>query len=40
VADHRDIAAALERRDGERACELVAAHLRSARDAARGARAS
>ena len=38
VADHREIAAALERRDGSAACELVAAHLRSARDAARGAR--
>jgi DNA-binding GntR family transcriptional regulator len=38
IADHREIAAALERRDGSAACELVAAHLRSARDAARGAR--
>jgi DNA-binding GntR family transcriptional regulator len=38
VAEHREIAAALERRDGEAASELVAAHLRSARDAARGAR--
>jgi DNA-binding GntR family transcriptional regulator len=38
VAEHREIAAALERRDGDAACALVAAHLRSARDAARGAR--
>jgi DNA-binding GntR family transcriptional regulator len=38
VADHREIAAALERRDADEACRLVAAHLRSARDAARGGR--
>jgi DNA-binding GntR family transcriptional regulator len=38
IADHREIAAALERGDATAACELVAAHLRSARDAARGAR--
>src|SRR3954466_8054096 len=38
VADHREIAAALERGDATAACELVSAHLRSARDAARGAR--
>jgi DNA-binding GntR family transcriptional regulator len=38
VAEHREIAAALERRDADAACALVAAHLRSARDAARGAR--
>jgi DNA-binding GntR family transcriptional regulator len=38
VADHREIAAALERGDASAACELVSAHLRSARDAARGAR--
>jgi DNA-binding GntR family transcriptional regulator len=38
IADHREIAAALERGDATAACDLVAAHLRSARDAARGAR--
>src|SRR3954471_9946212 len=38
VADHREIAAALELGDATAACELVSAHLRSARDAARGAR--
>ena len=38
IAEHRGIAAALARRDADEACELVAAHLRSARDAARGAR--
>jgi DNA-binding GntR family transcriptional regulator len=38
VADHREIAAAIERRDADAACRLVTAHLRSARDAARGAR--
>ena len=38
VADHREIAAALERGDATAAGELIAAHLRSARDAARGAR--
>jgi DNA-binding GntR family transcriptional regulator len=38
VEDHREIAAALERGDAPAACELVSAHLRSARDAARGAR--
>jgi DNA-binding GntR family transcriptional regulator len=38
IADHREIAAALERGDAAGACELVSAHLRSARDAARGAR--
>jgi DNA-binding GntR family transcriptional regulator len=38
VADHREIAAALERRDADAACRLVAEHLRSAREAARGAR--
>jgi DNA-binding GntR family transcriptional regulator len=38
VAEHREIAAALERRDANEACRLVAEHLRSAREAARGAR--
>ena len=38
VADHREIAAALERGDASAAGELVSAHLRSARDAARGSR--
>jgi DNA-binding GntR family transcriptional regulator len=38
VADHREIAVAIERRDADAACRLVTAHLRSARDAARGAR--
>ena len=38
IADHRAIAAALGRPDGAAAGELVAAHLRSARDAARNAR--
>jgi len=38
IEDHREIAAALERGDARAACELVAAHLRSARDTARGAR--
>src|SRR3954468_3306119 len=38
IAEHREIAAALGRRDADAACALVAAHLRSARDAARGAR--
>src|SRR3954452_22097440 len=38
VAEHRGIAEAIGRRDPTVACELVSAHLRSARDAARGAR--
>ena len=38
IADHREIAASLEHGDATAACELVSAHLRSARDAARGAR--
>ena len=38
VAEHREIARALGRGDGQTASELAAAHLRSARDAARGAR--
>ena len=38
IAEHREIAPALERGDAAAACELVSAHLRSARDAARGAR--
>jgi DNA-binding GntR family transcriptional regulator len=38
IAEHRRIADALGRQDATVACELVSAHLRSARDAARGAR--
>ena len=38
VIEHRGIADALGREDDTAACELVSAHLRSARDAARGAR--
>jgi DNA-binding GntR family transcriptional regulator len=38
IADHRGIAEALGRADPTAACELVSAHLRTARDAARGAR--
>jgi DNA-binding GntR family transcriptional regulator len=38
VDEHRGIADALGRADETEACELVSAHLRSARDAARGAR--
>jgi DNA-binding GntR family transcriptional regulator len=38
IADHRDIAGALERGDEAAVSELVSAHLRFARDAARGAR--
>jgi DNA-binding GntR family transcriptional regulator len=38
VAEHRDILEALERGDGETASERVAAHLRAAREVARGAR--
>ena len=38
LVEHRGIADALGRADATEACELVAAHLRSARDAARGAR--
>ena len=38
IAEHRAIVAALERRDGDAAVRLAAAHLRGAREAARGAR--
>src|SRR3954453_836081 len=38
VAEHRGIADALGRADPAEACELVSAHLRTARDAARGGR--
>ncbi|MEA2383848.1 MAG: hypothetical protein QOH72_3819 [Solirubrobacteraceae bacterium] len=38
IAEHRGIAEALGRQDPTAACDLVSAHLRSARDAARGAR--
>jgi DNA-binding GntR family transcriptional regulator len=38
VAEHREILAALERGDGEAASRQVAAHLRAAREVARGAR--
>src|SRR3954451_18887526 len=38
IAEHRGIADALGRADAAEACELVSAHLRTARDAARGAR--
>src|SRR4051794_15551676 len=37
IAEHREIAAAVERREADAACALVAAHLRSSRAAARGA---
>jgi DNA-binding GntR family transcriptional regulator len=38
IGEHRRIADALGRQDATVACELVSAHLRAARDAARGAR--
>jgi DNA-binding FadR family transcriptional regulator len=38
VAEHREILEALERGDGETASERVSAHLRAAREVARGAR--
>src|SRR4051794_29655129 len=38
ITEHRGIADALSRADAQAARELVAAHLRTARDAARGAR--
>jgi DNA-binding GntR family transcriptional regulator len=38
IGEHRGIAEALGRADETAACDLVAAHLRSARDAARGSR--
>jgi DNA-binding GntR family transcriptional regulator len=38
IAEHRGIAEALERADAAAASELAAAHLRTARDAARGVR--
>jgi DNA-binding GntR family transcriptional regulator len=38
VVEHRRIADAIGRADATAACDLVAAHLRSARDAARGTR--
>jgi DNA-binding GntR family transcriptional regulator len=38
LAEHRRIADALGRAEAADACELVSAHLRSARDSARGAR--
>jgi len=40
IGEHRAIAEALERGDADAACRLVSEHLRSARDAARGTRAS
>jgi DNA-binding GntR family transcriptional regulator len=38
IAEHREITAALGRGDADAAAELAAAHLRGARDAARGVR--
>jgi DNA-binding GntR family transcriptional regulator len=38
IAEHREIADALERRDPDAACALLEAHLRSTRDVARGVR--
>jgi DNA-binding GntR family transcriptional regulator len=38
IAEHRGIVAALERRDGEEAVRLAAAHLHGARESARGGR--
>jgi DNA-binding GntR family transcriptional regulator len=38
VAEHREIAGALERNDADAACVLLEAHLRVTRDIARGAR--
>jgi len=38
VADHRAIAEALESGEGDTACERVSAHLKAAREVARGAR--
>src|SRR4051794_20235059 len=38
IAEHRGIVDALGRADATAACELVSAHLRTAREAARGAR--
>ena len=38
IAEHRDIAAALQRGDGDAAATLTTAHLHSARELARGAR--
>src|SRR4051812_16348398 len=38
IAEHREIADAIEGEDPAAACDLVSAHLRSARDTARGAR--
>ena len=38
VEEHRGIADALERGDAAEACHRVSAHLRTAREAARGAR--
>ena len=38
IDDHREIAAALERGDGDGACRLAADHLRTAREAARHGR--
>jgi DNA-binding GntR family transcriptional regulator len=40
ITEHRGIADAIAREDSTGACELVSAHLRSARDAARGSRDS
>src|SRR4051795_4388172 len=40
IAEHREIADAIEGEDPAAACDLVSAHLRSARDTARGARGS
>jgi DNA-binding GntR family transcriptional regulator len=39
IAEHREIAEALERDDADTACALLEAHLRVTRDVARGARA-
>lgn len=38
IAEHREIADALERRDADAACELLELHLRTTRDIARGGR--
>jgi DNA-binding GntR family transcriptional regulator len=39
LAEHREIAAALQGDDADAVCELLAGHLRATRDAARGRRA-
>ncbi|MEA2249188.1 MAG: hypothetical protein QOH46_3717 [Solirubrobacteraceae bacterium] len=38
IAEHREIADALERNDADAACTVLEAHLRTTRDVARGAR--